>query len=87
MSGHHANDGSASRVRRALTKQAGPPLDLAPALLAMANQQARCARGEHDVAEVDPKRVTYVRGQRLAVGTKWCRYCSTILVKGNGPVP
>ena len=77
--GHHANDGTASRIRRALARQAGPPLDLAPALLAVASQQARCTRGEHDKTEARKGYVTYVRGRQVPPGTRYCQFCSAIL--------
>ena len=76
---HHANDGSASRARRALGQQAGPQPDPAAAMAALYAQQARCARGEHAVVEAKDGYVTYVRGERLAPGTRWCCCCHVIL--------
>lgn len=55
--------------------QAGPAAEL----LAAASQQARCQRGEHDETEAQPRRVTYVAGRQVPPGTRYCRYCSTIL--------
>jgi hypothetical protein len=48
---------------------------------------AACARGEHEEATAEPKRVTYAGGRRLAVGTRYCCRCGTILAEGTGPVP
>lgn len=50
------------------------------AMLATANQAARCARGEHDETVADPKQVTYLAfGKRIEPGTRYCSYCSVIL--------
>lgn len=49
-------------------------------LLAAASQGARCARGEHDEATAQPNHVTSLGvGVRVEPGTRYCRYCKTIL--------
>jgi len=49
-------------------------------LLAVANRQARCARGEHDETVAEKGRVTWLAfGRRVEPGTRYCRYCSVIL--------
>jgi len=78
---HHANDGSASRARRALVKEHGYTThDAAAAAITAAQVQAvRCARGEHDETVAKQGYVTYVRGSQVQPGTRYCRFCSAIL--------
>jgi hypothetical protein len=77
---HHANDGSASRVHRALIKQHGYCNDAGPVLAAAATLAARCANGDHNETVAQSGRVTYLAfGKRVEPGTRYCRYCSVIL--------
>ena len=49
-------------------------------LLAAASQAVLCARGEHDEATAQPNHVTHLgMGVRVEPGTRYCRYCKTIL--------
>ena len=77
--GHHANDGTASRILRGLLREHGTGGDLGAALTAVASQKARCLRGEHDETVAKPGYVTYVRGSQVRPGTRYCRFCSRIL--------
>ena len=61
-----------------------PDPDAIPrALLGVANQRARCERGEHDATEARKGYATYVgppgRKRQLEPGTRYCRFCSAIL--------
>jgi len=79
---HHANDGSASRIRRALAREHGHTTraTAAAATTAAQSQAAGCARSEHDEAVAEKGRVTYLAfGRRVEPGTRYCRYCSVIL--------
>ncbi len=84
---HHANDGSASRIHRALVREYGyTTRSAAAAVIAAAEDQAaRCARGEHDEAVAEKGRVTYLAyGKRIEPGTRYCRFCSVILADDKG---
>lgn len=78
---HHANDGSASRTLRGLLRQHGynDGSSLGPLLERYEAQREACWRGEHDEATAQPRYVTYVRGRQVKPGTRYCRFCSTIL--------
>jgi len=79
---HHANDGSASRIHRALVKEYGyTTRGAAATVIAVAQDQAdRCACGEHDEAVAEKGHVTWLAfGKRVEPGTRYCRYCSAIL--------
>ncbi len=77
---HHANDGSASKVHRALIRQHGYHNDPGPLLAAAAAIAARCAAGEHDETVAEPRRVTYLgMGVRVEPGTRYCCRCKKIL--------
>jgi len=61
-----------------------PRPDPAAELFAVANQQARCARGEHDEAVAKKGYVTYLGyGKRIEPGTRYCRFCKVILADGE----
>jgi hypothetical protein len=49
------------------------------AITASYAQAERCAQGTHAETVAEPRRVTYVDGKQVAPGTRYCRYCSTIL--------
>jgi hypothetical protein len=55
--------------------------DMVPRQLAFAAAvHARCASGDHDATVAEKGRVTYLAyGKRVEPGTRYCRYCSTIL--------
>jgi hypothetical protein len=78
---HHANDGSASRTLRGLLRQHGyrDASTLGQLLAAVAEQDAKCRRGEHMETTAQPKYVTYVRGRQVQPGTRYCRRCPAIL--------
>jgi hypothetical protein len=80
--GHHANDGTASRIHRALIKEHGytTHADASAVVTAAQAQAARCERGEHDEAVAEKGRVTWLAfGRRVEPGTRYCRYCSAVL--------
>lgn len=83
---HHANDGSASRALRSLLQDHGYRNDPRPELAAAAEQDAKCARGEHLEAVAEPRRVTYIGfGVRVEPGTRYCRRCKKILSGPSSP--
>ena len=84
---HHANDGTASRILRGLLRERGYHPDPRPELATATTQDAKCAVGEHDEVTTEPGRVSYLGIRRLAVGTRYCRRCFTILAEGSGPMP
>jgi hypothetical protein len=86
MSGHHANDGTASRILRGLLSTHGydnGPGTVERAVLHIENQRVRCARGEHNEREARKGYVTYVglpgRKRQVHPGTRYCHFCQLIL--------
>lgn len=51
----------------------------AAVLAALLGQDEACRQGKHDAAEARPGYVTHVAGVQVPPGTRYCRYCSTIL--------
>ncbi len=77
---HHANDGSASRVLRGLLRQHGyAPASLPGLLAAAAAQDIACTEGRHMERVAQPRYVTYVAGEQVPPGTRYCRRCYRIL--------
>lgn len=54
-------------------------VDVAAELARAAAQDAACAAGVHDIAEVPLRHITWVAGERLEPGSKYCRKCHRIL--------
>jgi hypothetical protein len=77
---HHANDGTASGILRGLLRQHGYNNNPGALLAAAALLAARCAEGDHSETVAEERRVTYLgMGVRVEPGTRYCRYCKTIL--------
>lgn len=78
-------DGRASRLHRALLREHGYCNDPGPVFAAAAAQAVRCAAGEHDEAVAKRNHVTYLgMGVRVEPGTRYCRFCRTILPSREG---
>lgn len=69
-------------MQRALIEQRRRVADAE--LVAYFSQAVRCGRGEHDETTARLRYVTYVRGRQVRPGTRYCRYCSTILPEKRG---
>jgi len=55
-------------------------------IAAAAGQDAACAEGRHDETVAKPRYVTYVAGQQVPPGTRYCRRCRQILPAPGEPL-